>query len=82
MVNLPKDVTDQFEENERVVGYMETLFKEKLIFTKTNCSSKERCQNFLYHSEKKFKKENVLELEIQSLSKYEMFFVSAFLWDK
>ena len=78
---VPKEVTRQMENYERVVGYMKTLFDDEIFFTKKGCSSKDGCNNFIYHSDEGYKKQSVVELSPSDLNIRERHFVQSFLWN-
>lgn len=80
-IEIPEQVFEQMDSDERVVGYMMTLFKGILVFTKKGCSSREGCVNFLYNSENNFKKQDVVSIDPSDLERYEKHFISAFLWN-
>jgi hypothetical protein len=81
-IDVPEEVSKQMEEGERIVGYMKTLYKEVLVFTKAGCGTKDGCRNYLYRSEEGYKKEKAALLRSSDLEKHERGFVSAFLWDR
>ena len=80
-MNIPKKVQEQFEDGERLVGYMKNLYNEELYFTKKGCHTKEGCQNYVYSSERDFTKEALVSIDPDDLDKYQKRFVSSFLWN-
>lgn len=80
-IDIPREVTDQMEDGERLVGYFKNLFNEEMFFTKFGCHTTEGCRNYIYRSECDYVKEKVSDLDPDEIEKYEKRFISAFLWN-
>jgi hypothetical protein len=80
-IDVPREVAEQMEDGERLVGYFKNLFNEEMFFTKFGCHTTEGCRNYIYRSELNYSRELFDAELMHDLGKYQRRFVTAFLWN-
>lgn len=76
-MKIPEEVLEQMVDDEIVVGYLLSVFNDKLFVTRGHCDKV--CKHFLYHSDSAYEKKDLSKVRNSDLGNaFEKRFLSAF----